>query len=1004
MNPLPHPSRGRRASATVIGTATLLVGLAVSPAIPEPARSQAQQPLVAPYALEATWPLPPRDFGVEDLAVAADGTVAVADWLKPRILIYAPDSSLVGTWDPPCPTRQVHMRLTVSPDGATFVAVGSCDGRHFVATRSADGQTVTPPAMISIPIGFLGDVAMAADGQLLAMGAFRLAWLDPATGKVSRYDTLGEAVATARRLAALPDGGVVLLFPDGHLERYDGGGVRRASAALADARLTLVDLVAEASGDILCLVARAPRGSAIPTDEQPLLARFSTDLRLLGTERPRPAERLLVSPNIGFGAQVLHRSAGGTAFASFLWSYAVHRLTDDGTLRRVSASAPLPQSSFVPAVALPPPPPPRLPLAWVDGKLWMLDGRVWPPDLLELSPTGARRLGAEALTSPYLDLAPAPGGGAWLSGADGIDHWSPAAGRQAIDLACDCPDGGRIAAMAAAGSTQLFQTRPHLGQVRVLDADLRAAAGSIALPEPAGLWPADLAATPRGELLTADAATGEVQRWSPGGRLLGGWQEVGPGAGPRRVAAAAMASGADRAALLNADGRLVLRELPEGRWLGDMVLPLPQPEGIADDLTIAPDGRVFVSDLGAGAIHLFDPVAGALPTPGGAPSPTPTPSDRPCRIHRDKTVGPTKVVLGQTATISLTLAADCGNPGRQVGADLVLLLDNNELPKDRRLETYPGANLSVEIEAAKAFLRTVDSRRHRVGLVAVDGRRAISMPLGSAPALLMARLDSLGPAQDWWPSFLSQQLDRAERLLRAARPDALRVLVLITDLSTTNPDDHLWGIWDGAEASAARLLDQGVVIHALLVARPGLSEQLLTSARLRLSRLTGSLQRVQVVSAAAQVEPVVNAIYSQVRALAGASLSGSLTIHDEMAADIALLPGTADGEPLEGPQWLIWRRGLLPASGITLSYRIRPLKTGLLPTNRFAVADYTDVDGQRRSVAFPVPRIEVVAPTPTATATPLFHPLFLPRLALRDGAPDLALRRNCCVGTRAMQP
>ena len=125
--------------------------------------------------------------------------------------------------------------------------------------------------------------------------------------------------------------------------------------------------------------------------------------------------------------------------------------------------------------------------------------------------------------------------------------------------------------------------------------------------------------------------------------------------------------------------------------------------------------------------------------------------------------------------------------------------------------------------------------------------------LGSAPALLMARLDSLGPAQDWWPSFLSQQLDRAERLLRAARPDALRVLVLITDLSTTNPDDHLWGTWDGAEASAARLLDQGVVIHALLVARPGLSEQLLASARQRLSRLTGSLQRVQVVSAAAQV-------------------------------------------------------------------------------------------------------------------------------------------------------
>ena len=93
----------------------------------------------------------------------------------------------------------------------------------------------------------------------------------------------------------------------------------------------------------------------------------------------------------------------------------------------------------------------------------------------------------------------------------------------------------------------------------------------------------------------------------------------------------------------------------------------------------------------------------------------------------------------------------------------------------------------------------------------------------------------------------------------------------------------------------------------ILVADPFWRE--VTTQRLRegLVPFTGSLQRVHVAANTAQLESLGNRLYAQIRALAGASLAGSLTIHDEMAPDITLLPGTADGSPLEGPDWLIWR-------------------------------------------------------------------------------------------------
>ncbi len=986
--------------ALVILLAAGLTGLGAA------GRATAQAPTQAPYRLEATWPLPPRDFTVADAAVAADGSVAVADEAGRRVLFHGPDGSFLRQQALPCDTTWVASpRLDITPAGDRFLLLVSCmldsgGVRNVVTGFDLGGQSTMTPAVLSLPLGRLRDIATAPDGQVLALGDLRLGWVDPASGEVYRSEALGAERNGATRLTAQADGGMVLLFGDGHLERWDAAGNKATSGGFTDQRLTLVDLVADRDGGATALVAlRGFSGSAIPAEDWVLLARFDQQLALVGTETPAAlVAGLPFGRARGFGALVLHRSAGGLLLGTRQWTDEVHRLTPGGPALRVAAATLRQQVSNYIQDGMPPPPPTlsRLPLAWVADRPWLLDGRVMPPDLLALSPDGARRLGATALRAPYLDLAAVPGGGVWLSRPDGLDRWTEAGGLESLDLPCDCPDGGRIAASELPGLLNLFRSRPREGQVQVIDAALKATAGTVRLPEPAALWPTDLAATPRGELLTADAATGEVQRWTAGGLLRGSWLETGPGAGPKRIAAADLEEGPDRAAILTADQRLVLRELPEGRWLGEMPVPLPAADGYAEDLALAPDGRIAVSDSGGGQVHLLAPLPGGLPTPGGAPSPTPTAADRPCRITHDKVVGPGRVVLGQTAAITLTLAADCGRPGQHVGADLVLVVENSG--NDRTWQSQLDYLWRLP-EIGAGLTQWLDLRRHRAGLVTANrGPTPDLLPLGTPLQQLVDRLRNMDSPSPRSP-HVGSLMGEAATMLNGRRTESLGVLVLVTNAA------WLWQRSGEGPSSAAAavtvaegLRADGVQVFAVLVPTALDREAGRASALSWLTEITGNRQRVYEASSGAQVERLADQIYRQVRDLAGASLAGSLTLHDEMAPDIALLPGTAGGGPLEGPDWLIWRRGLLPTSGITLSYRIRPQKLGLLPTNRFAVADYTDVDGQRRSVTFPVPRIEVVAPSPTPTSpptstphvtspprsTPRPRPLYLPLLSLRQ--------------------
>jgi Mg-chelatase subunit ChlD len=124
------------------------------------------------------------------------------------------------------------------------------------------------------------------------------------------------------------------------------------------------------------------------------------------------------------------------------------------------------------------------------------------------------------------------------------------------------------------------------------------------------------------------------------------------------------------------------------------------------------------------------------------------------------------------------------------------------------------------------------------------------------------------------------------------------------------------------------------------------------------------------------------------------TVTGSLIIDDLMGPRIRFVPGSSRPAALEQDDTLQWGLPILPRSGITLTYTVRPLSIGILPTNLWASARLKADGGINETFTFPIPLIEVIAPSPTPTATPTSTPTpsifraYLPTLLRERCDPD----------------
>ena len=951
-------------------------------------------PASAPFEHVKSFALPPHVDMPIDLAIASDGTVFVADGgqiravdavdaggdqvqrtLRPAAVpdVLTAVVPMAIEHDPATGELEIVWQEYGTPAGATEPRFA----RAWIERRAAGGGTARKPALIPGD-GRVSDLAAhtPTGDHYLARG-----------GSIFRLES-----GTAKAVATLPitytaDATARIALSDEHLVLVSGGVAR--IHRIDGTPLGDLDL----EGHAAAAIGRRPdggfgvlltMGGAVIDATTPVVLAYDAD----GTRSP--AGDLTVA-DVGLAPVPSNDWPWAIAYsgthAAFITAtrnglFAVRRL-GPSELTLMSASDPDPSRSFPQFV--PPSFEPDL-----IGTVERLEGVVVtagaggagggvlvagcrPVELGDVSNGGCATRGAIAyrltekdgfrdgrtLGPGLSDLAAGDGGAifAGYAGARFVDGGEPSFHRPGVERLgaaweapewveeCDCEYGGRI---ARAGDN-VFSVEPATGEAVGRDMATGAVVRRIAAPGPAaGTWPADLTSDGAGRLFAASTGRRVIERWSSGDDPDLAWTAgAGIGFGPRRIALGEW-NGTPVIASLASDGRVELHNAESG----DLVLfwHPARADGTligAKDLAFDDAGRLYLIDGEGGDIEIFAPVAGPWEPPGPTPGPSPTPPPSACIVSGDKTAGPRRVALGDTATITLTLRAECPPREDHVGADIVLAIMVGQ-----ELRGMRGAHDAMAF--VESWLGLVDTTLHRIGVTTVEAyRNPVIIPLGTAPRDILRRLTSFG--RHWFGVNRAEPVEFAyDHLHESKRPGALPIIVYVDATSTRMNTTERRNIRHAGErARGEGMLTYAIGLHG---DRPWLREY------------AGADERTFV-------QPEVHetaAIMAHIMREAGSSLSGNLVVDDTMSDDVFYESGSAIPRAMEasGASDLRWTRAVLPSTGMTMTFRVAPLRTGIIPTNRVAVARYDDVDGARRELVYPIPEIEVFVPTPTITPSP----------------------------------
>ena len=520
-------------------------------------------------------------------------------------------------------------------------------------------------------------------------------------------------------------------------------------------------------------------------------------------------------------------------------------------------------------------------------------------------------------------------------------------------VTCNCRHGGRLTSTAGLIHVSEPETRTMLSIDATTGDTVRRRSATTTI----GSWPADLASGTVGSLYSADTGRRIVERWvaSGGDAPDATWTAgSGIGLGPQRIAGGRW-RGLPIVASATSDGRIDLHEAGDGdlvlRWRPER----PDGSRIAlSEIAIDESERFFINDYRTSEIFIFQSVSGSWSPSTPTPGPSTTPPPRTCTVSGDKVAGPSRVILGDTAEVTINFRAECSPSETYVGADIVLAIMRNR--------SAVGDNTHEEWAFFEHWLNMVDYSRHRVGATMRDfDSRSIVIPLDSTP---FEFLETYRSSSFRWSTNAWESVDDAILLLREKRrPDALPVIVLV-DMTTWGLADSNDLLFIGNQARAEGILTYSIGMYRELP---------------YLRWFSGSDVRTFFSPDPHETAGILAHLIRE----AGTSFAGDLTIDDTMSDDVFYEADTARPRAIEsvGVSDLRWSRSVLPSDGMTMTFQVRPLRAGILPTNRLAVAHYDDVDGARRELVFPIPEIEVIAPTPSRTPTTVWTPEPTPTLA-----------------------
>jgi hypothetical protein len=600
-----------------------------------------------------------------------------------------------------------------------------------------------------------------------------------------------------------------------------------------------------------------------------------------------------------------------------------------------------------------------------DGRVWVLDGSA--RSAVALAPDGtvserrpvpadALDLAVDAAGDLFLGRHNENRGAAGRYGSGGAKRW---------DRDCRCGTGAGVALTTG----RVWLTTPTAGVLTWLGAADGGVTGQLAGRGAADGFPSDVAAAPDGTLFATDPVGRALMAWAP--PYLPGdvtrWPLLESN-GPFRVAAGADSGGDTLAAVLLADGTVRVHRA-DGALVARFLVP-----GQPADLAIGQGARIYVLDDETGDIRVY--------TPGAPPTNTPPPPDPPlgrgsCTMTGSYELRPDVIDRCNTTTVRLSLDATCP-PEAVVGADVAVVMDHSlsmNLGRGKKRIDYARA-------AAKQFVAGLDFRYHRAAVVTFADDATVAQPLTADRAAVLAALD---PYRGQSGTNIEAGIRAAmDHLTRAGRPNALPVIVLLTDGAPTLPTVPESNM--AALVAAERARSRRAYIVTI-----GLGDTID-------SRLMAAIASSPDDFYYAPDPADLNRIYDTILRVIGRLGVTDLVIEDTPRSGfVQYVPGSGAPPPLVVNDTLTWNRPALPPGGLVFTYTLRAAGApGRGPAGQ-ARLRYVDADGTHRT--FAVPRTDLSVRLPAGPPGP--GPTVAPGTAEPSATPPPVTPAPCPPGAAA---
>lgn len=302
-----------------------------------------------------------------------------------------------------------------------------------------------------------------------------------------------------------------------------------------------------------------------------------------------------------------------------------------------------------------------------------------------------------------------------------------------------------------------------------------------------------------------------------------------------------------------------------------------------------------------------------------------------CGLRAAAEAGPDPVALGASATVTLTLLADCPPATREV--DVVLAIDrSSSMVEGRRL-----ANVQT---AARAFVENIDLGNARVAVVAFGSEVQELVGLTQDRTALLAAIESVTAEGH---TAMAGGVRRAREILDARRPRALPVIVLLSD----------GVILDEPQPEADWANVAGIRVVAVCV-----------NSQVQCEKEFRALAAPQSYFLSTTDPEILARFYGELGAYLGRTDFDQLSVtHAPFPVfDYEGVPAGQERPRVGGDGMLTWQRADPLLGRTQLVYTLEARGPGRWPVAADIRATWQDSDGGVGSASIPVPELVVVAP------------------------------------------